>query len=135
TKYLEIQNNIKIEQLEYLEQKDFNNPENKKYEIAKMLMRVDQPPVSLDNTVEYYVDGHEKFSKLIEDIKKAEHHVHVSYYIFRGDKLGTAIVEALEEVAKKRSEEHTSELQSRFDLVCRLLLEQKKLIQDLIPNR
>src|SRR5437868_11309839 len=28
-----------------------------------------------------------------------------------------------------RSEEHTSELQSRFDLVCRLLLEKKK------PNR
>src|SRR5699024_12667533 len=31
---------------------------------------------------------------------------------------------ALEEVL--RSEEHTSELQSRFDLVCRLLLEKKK---------
>src|SRR5699024_2605931 len=28
-----------------------------------------------------------------------------------------------------RSEEHTSELQSRFDLVCRLLLEKKKKIQ------
>src|SRR5699024_11559059 len=27
---------------------------------------------------------------------------------------------------KDRSEEHTSELQSRFDLVCRLLLEKKK---------
>src|SRR5437868_8019146 len=27
---------------------------------------------------------------------------------------------------KVRSEEHTSELQSRFDLVCRLLLEKKK---------
>src|SRR5438067_3209203 len=27
----------------------------------------------------------------------------------------------------QRSEEHTSELQSRFDLVCRLLLEKKKL--------
>src|SRR5699024_12581485 len=27
---------------------------------------------------------------------------------------------------QKRSEEHTSELQSRFDLVCRLLLEKKK---------
>src|SRR5699024_12671332 len=27
---------------------------------------------------------------------------------------------------KNRSEEHTSELQSRFDLVCRLLLEKKK---------
>src|SRR5437868_9899367 len=29
---------------------------------------------------------------------------------------------------KRRSEEHTSELQSRFDLVCRLLLEKKKKI-------
>src|SRR5207249_9749854 len=29
-------------------------------------------------------------------------------------------------VAWVRSEEHTSELQSRFDLVCRLLLEKKK---------
>src|SRR5438067_4374235 len=28
--------------------------------------------------------------------------------------------------APRRSEEHTSELQSRFDLVCRLLLEKKK---------
>src|SRR5699024_11548348 len=28
-----------------------------------------------------------------------------------------------------RSEEHTSELQSRFDLVCRLLLEKKKQIK------
>src|SRR5438067_6139790 len=28
----------------------------------------------------------------------------------------------------KRSEEHTSELQSRFDLVCRLLLEKKKIM-------
>src|SRR5207249_5175568 len=36
------------------------------------------------------------------------------------DEGGKQIVEAV------RSEEHTSELQSRFDLVCRLLLEKKK---------
>src|SRR5699024_11567169 len=29
-----------------------------------------------------------------------------------------------------RSEEHTSELQSRFDLVCRLLLEKKKICRE-----
>src|SRR5207249_10156891 len=34
---------------------------------------------------------------------------------------------ALEDaLVEQRSEEHTSELQSRFDLVCRLLLEKKK---------
>src|SRR5699024_11737812 len=31
------------------------------------------------------------------------------------------------DASKLRSEEHTSELQSRFDLVCRLLLEKKKI--------
>src|SRR5699024_11864976 len=34
-----------------------------------------------------------------------------------------------------RSEEHTSELQSRFDLVCRLLLEKKKNKQELRKSR
>src|SRR5437588_3732611 len=33
--------------------------------------------------------------------------------------------------AEGRSEEHTSELQSHSDLVCRLLLEKKKLFHDL----
>src|SRR5438874_10761030 len=35
---------------------------------------------------------------------------------------------------KNRSEEHTSELQSRRDLVCRLLLEKKKKQQTERPN-
>src|SRR5699024_11226103 len=34
--------------------------------------------------------------------------------------------ELFEAVPAERSEEHTSELQSRFDIVCRLLLEKKK---------
>src|SRR5271163_5098864 len=34
----------------------------------------------------------------------------------------------------KRSEEHTSELQSRSDLVCRLLLEKKKTHNTHIPS-
>src|SRR5438067_7064476 len=41
----------------------------------------------------------------------------------------TALLEELQLLARApshRSEEHTSELQSRFDLVCRLLLEKKK---------
>src|SRR5437868_12528963 len=37
-------------------------------------------------------------------------------------------------VREKRSEEHTSELQSRFDLVCRLLLEKKKHPRDANTN-
>src|SRR5207249_11693496 len=42
----------------------------------------------------------------------------------RAVRCGLAMQEALARL--NRSEEHTSELQSRFDLVCRLLLEKKK---------
>src|SRR5437868_10661975 len=37
--------------------------------------------------------------------------------------------------AGARSEEHTSELQSRFDLVCRLLLEKKNTIKTTLHHR
>src|SRR5687768_17662471 len=43
--------------------------------------------------------------------------------------------EHLEEGADQRSEEHTSELQSRLHLVCRLLLEKKKNKKKKIQNR
>src|SRR5699024_12790124 len=52
------------------------------------------------------------------------------------DLAGAGIAFALQEVivsfagwiAIQRSEEHTSELQSRFDLVCRPLVEKKKIL-------
>src|SRR3712207_8927602 len=44
----------------------------------------------------------------------------------------TAVVEAI--LARARSEEHTSELQSRQYLVCRLLLEKKKKVQPRIQS-
>src|SRR2546429_6872582 len=39
---------------------------------------------------------------------------------------GALVVRAKDVASKVRSEEHTSELQSRLHLVCRLLLEKKK---------
>src|SRR5699024_5475043 len=56
----------------------------------------DEALFTQDNEVDIYTDGREKFDALLQDIEHA------------------------------RSEEHTSELQSRFDLVCRLLLAKKK---------
>src|SRR5207247_2696408 len=44
-------------------------------------------------------------------------------YRHQSPELGTAIFGLMLVVAGLRSEEHTSELQSRVDLVCRLLLE------------
>src|SRR2546430_10094101 len=41
------------------------------------------------------------------------------------DELDKAVLESLKQAALWRSEEHTSELQSQSNLVCRLLLENK----------
>src|SRR5256885_3157799 len=45
-----------------------------------------------------------------------------------------ALLETFEGVAKERSEEHTSELQSPCNLVCRLLLEKKKFQESVSVN-
>src|SRR5699024_11218428 len=42
-----------------------------------------------------------------------------------GQDSAAAVFDRSDEVGEDRSEEHTSELQSRFDLVCRLLLDKK----------
>src|SRR5690625_6043816 len=47
------------------------------------------------------------------------------------DEYGMSVPETLDELEEYRSEEHTSELQSRGHLVCRLLLEQKKVVDNL----
>src|SRR2546422_2006353 len=44
----------------------------------------------------------------------------------RGHVSKRSVAVVLEQPADRRSEEHTSELQSRLHLVCRLLLEKKK---------
>src|SRR6266571_7520822 len=49
--------------------------------------------------------------------------------------LNVGMFELAREYAGERSEEHTSELQSHVNLVCRLLLEKKKLIPaDAVPD-
>src|SRR5207249_6030826 len=59
-------------------------------------------------------------------IKQRLHQVHFPFEIF--DIIAALLLiggndcRAAAEPAQRRSEEHTSELQSRFDLVCRLLL-------------
>src|SRR5438067_1406468 len=56
------------------------------------------------------------------------HQLHTSYSAVRSRRKSSraAIPTATGQKTVERSEEHTSELQSRFDLVCRLLLEKKK---------
>src|SRR5699024_11793630 len=52
-----------------------------------------------------------------------------NYYVVILYVLAFYLSASISKQLRARSEEHTSELQSRFDLVCRLLLEKKKECQ------
>src|SRR5699024_11875779 len=67
-------------------------------------------PIFSENNVEVFIDGGD------------------TYYEFEINALNTIYEVFFIWKNAYRSEEHTSELQSRFDLVCRLLLEKKKII-------
>src|SRR5699024_11994287 len=61
------------------------------------------------------------------DLGKCVSIFHVLAIVFAGTHTATEI-----NAGSTRSEEHTSELQSRFELVCRLLLEKKNTSQEVI---
>ena len=57
--------------------------------------------LSDDNEVRIIVDGREKFKALREDMEKAEHFIHMQYYIIRNDEVFAEIKEVLARKAKQ----------------------------------
>ncbi|MDN5761394.1 MAG: cardiolipin synthase [Microlunatus sp.] len=68
--------------------------------VVELLLSDDGARLSENNHVQVFHDGQEKFDQLVADIEAATDHVHVYYYIFRGDALGTRIIEALTDRAR-----------------------------------
>ncbi|KAA5538066.1 cardiolipin synthase [Paenimyroides baculatum] len=54
-----------------------------------------------NNSVELLINGEEKFALLLEDLKKAKHHIHIEYYIFDEDEIGSQILAILIDKAKQ----------------------------------
>jgi len=68
--------------------------------VVELLVSDDGARLTEDNAVEVFHDGREKFGRLLADIAAATDHVHVYYYIFRADRLGSRILAALTERAR-----------------------------------
>lgn len=57
--------------------------------------------LSENNDVTIFTDGKEKFEKLIEDIRTAEHFIHMQYYIIKNDSLGKKVIDELTKKAQE----------------------------------
>src|SRR5690625_638724 len=64
-------------------------------------LRNDDAIYTQDNSVSIFTDGREKFQALLDDLEKAEDHIHLLYYIMRSDQLGNAIADVLVKKAQE----------------------------------
>jgi cardiolipin synthase A/B len=66
-----------------------------------MLLANNDAILTVDNSIDIYTDGKEKFDALFEDIKNSEDFIHLQYYIFNNDQLGKKLIQLLTEKAKQ----------------------------------
>lgn len=64
-------------------------------ELIYMNLNTNLAVLTQDNHVDIFSDGADKFESLLKDINAARDHIHIQYYIFRLDNLGTCILNAL----------------------------------------
>ncbi|CAM2928153.1 cardiolipin synthase [Paenibacillus sediminis] len=68
--------------------------------LLKLSQRVARTPVSFTTRTHILTNGEETFSALLDALEQAQHHIHMEYYIFRADDIGTRIQQVLIEKAK-----------------------------------
>lgn len=76
-----------------MEQEDISVDNNA--ELAAMLIQSLQSPLTRHNSVKLLLNGEEKFPELMKALSDAKHHIHLEYYIYEQDEIGTAIIELL----------------------------------------
>lgn len=94
---------------EWRESFEFTRKENKEFEeefgegvfkIYKLLQNNDKAVVTFQNKADILINGEHKFKLLLNDLKAAESHIHMEYFIIVDDELGKPILDILCEKAK-----------------------------------
>jgi len=70
-------------------------------QLARVPMAMREPPPLHADSLELYVDGASAYASMLRDIERATQHVHLEYYIYEPDKIGTRLRDLL--VAKARA--------------------------------
>lgn len=68
--------------------------------LMRLSQKIARTPFSLATRTRILTNGDETFSSLLKELKKATHHIHMEYYIYRADDIGREIQQTLIEKAK-----------------------------------
>ena len=70
-------------------------------DMARMLLKKQDAFITEDNKIDLFIDGHELYDKVLEDIYNAKDYIHLEYFGFEIDGLGKRIIDALETKLKR----------------------------------
>jgi cardiolipin synthase A/B len=59
--------------------------------LFKLAQKLANSPISFDTATKVLTNGEETFRHILEELKRARHHIHMEYYIFRHDQIGQEI--------------------------------------------
>jgi len=69
-------------------------------QLAALIERLDQPAPARAQALRIYAEGDECYADMLAAIESAKHHLHLEYYIWRDDQIGTRMRDALVERAR-----------------------------------
>lgn len=71
------------------------NQMNHSKRMARLLVEGAKSGLTSNNAVKLLLNGEQKFPEVMAAIRAAQHHIHIQYYIFEEDHIGTALLELL----------------------------------------
>lgn len=72
-----------------------NSSQESDQKLINLLLNTNFSPLTLHNKVEILWNGGEKFRALFNALEGANHHIHLSYYIFKDDEIGKDVLKIL----------------------------------------
>ncbi|MDO6819343.1 cardiolipin synthase [Zobellia sp. 1_MG-2023] len=70
------------------------------FKVYKLLKNNEKAVLTFDNNVEILINGEEKFKRLFQDLKNAQTHIHLEYFVLFDDELGNKLISILMDKAK-----------------------------------
>ncbi len=72
--------------------------------LARLADRFGAYPLTLGNHVDFYHDGEPAFAAMLAAMENARHHIHVEFFIFHADDIGSRVLDLLTRKARQRVE-------------------------------
>ncbi|AZK45846.1 cardiolipin synthase [Paenibacillus lentus] len=90
----------RIDNNAYMLPRDLSQFTPEEQRLLQLSQRLARTPFSMATRTKVLTNGEETFSSILRELKKAEHHIHMEYYIYRADDIGREIQKTLIEKAK-----------------------------------